>query len=195
MASVSLVPRDPNSDGAMFAEVAPLTCASALCASSWALNYAHELSHAAWYVEIPVVEQWHFTSGAGRQEGTLQVAANNTVAGGLTYDPASGWRLDAATHDSPFAEPFVPASSVDPCGVGMSLLTWMLRGNGTASVVGARAGSDLLQGCMVTVMSQRNGFEQFVWRFCALLAADAHAHALFPNLPLALSAEVKAAGG
>jgi hypothetical protein len=194
-ATVSLAPRDPNTDNAMLAEIAPLACASALCASSWALNYAHELPHAAWYVEVPVMEQWRFVSDAGQQVGTLQVAAHNTVAGGLIYDPASGWRLDAATPGTPFAESFVAALAVDPCGIGMSLLTWMLQENGTMSVAGAQAGKDPLQGCMVTILSQSGGFGQLVWRFGALLAADEQAHALFPNLPLAMPAEVKAAGG
>jgi hypothetical protein len=194
-ATVSLAPRDPSTDSAMFAEVAPLACASALCASSWALNYAHELTHAAWYVEVPVVEQWRFTSDAGQHVGTLQVAANDTVAGGLTYDSASGWSLGAATPGTPLAKPFVPASATDPCGIGMSLLTWMLRSDAAASVAGVRAGNDLLQGCAMTVLRENQGFEQFVWRFGALLAADEYAHARFPNLPLALPAEVKAAGG
>jgi hypothetical protein len=194
-ATVSLAPRDPNTDSPMLAEIVPLACASALCASSWALNYAHELPHAAWYVEVPVMEQWRFVSDAGQQVGMLQVAANNTVAGGLIYDPVSGWRLDAATPGTPFAASFISALAVDPCGIGMSLLGWMLRDNTTVTLAGAQAGNDLLQGCVVTVLSQSGGFGQLVWRFGALLAADEQAHALFPNLPLAMPAEVKAAGG
>src|SRR5262249_44092811 len=154
MATVSLAPRDPSTDRPMFAEIAPLPCPSALCASSWALNYAHELSRAGWYVEVPVVEQWEFTSDGGQAVGTLQVAANTVVAGGLAYDATAGWRLDAAAPGTALAEPFVPESVVDPCGIGMSLLTRMLQGNSTASVVGAREANDLLQGCVVTLMSR-----------------------------------------
>lgn len=194
-ATISYTPRDTSADDAVLAEIAPLPCASALCASTWALNYTHELAQAAWYIEVPVVEQWRFVSDAGQQVGTLQAGANNTVAGALTYDPSSGWQVGIAAPGTPFAEPFVPESEVDPCGAGMSLLTWMLRGKDNVFVAGAQAGRDPLQGCVVTVINQSGGFGQFVWRFGALLAADEQAHALFPTLLMALPAEVKAAGG
>src|SRR5262249_19156002 len=134
-------------------------------------------------------------SDAGHPLGTLHVAANTVVAGGLSFDPASGWRLDGATPGTPLAQPFVPSSAVDPCGIGMSLLSEMLVGNAAASVVGGHAGNDLLQGCVLSVISPDEGVGHFVWRFGALLAADAQAHRLFPDLPVALPAELKAAGG
>ncbi len=194
-ATVSLAPRDPLTENVTLATLAPLTCESGLCASSFALNYGQELTHPAWYIDAAIAEHWRFTTQAGQEVGMLQVPSDPSVSGGLTYDPTSGWAVAAGVPGTPLAAPFVPEFASDPCGAGMSLLTWMFKGDPSAAVGQMQSGSDPLQGCTLTEVSQSVSYAQFVWRLGALFAADERAHQLQPTLPVATQAELKAAGG
>ncbi len=138
-----------------------------------------------WSVQIFLRLRWRFYDAAGRPAGEVAYDVPGPVQTYLAYT-GGAWRLAQADGSLASVLDVAPAdlciAATDEVGnIGRALLS-------VRSVRGS-----LTQGCLIQMQSQSGSAEGlYLWRFGALLAANAQAHRLLPALPIAPPAEVAA---
>lgn len=162
-------------------------CASMLCGGV-TLDPAQPATASVWEVAIPVVLDWRFTTSAGRPVAAFTIPTPTTVPVALTF--AGGrWVVAAGAPGSPSLD---FSSALDPCGQADDILSRV----GGAALQGtscAPSPNGPMGGCAIdAVNADGSTAGRFIYRFGALLAADAAAHRLVPALPIAPPAEVAA---
>src|SRR5262249_10129578 len=106
----------------------------------------------------------------------------------FVYD-GTGWHLSAEPN-------LAQEMQYALCSVGSAILYSKLLGGRPANFNSPNALSNRgVEGCLLSAQLSEQEHGTFLWRFGALLAADAGAHTLLPDLPIAPQAEVAAAGG
>jgi hypothetical protein len=135
--------------------------------------------------------QWRFTASDG-QIFRLASCPTESVRLLLTYDPQAGWEVDqdGAERLNGFGLPAALADNI--CSAGSNILSPLAQVRHYGVTINH---DNRLQGCEIqAVTADGASAGRFVCRFGVLLAADAQAHAAFPDLPLAPSGEVAAVG-
>lgn len=160
----------------------------------------------AWSVDAEVRLQWTFTAPGTAPLVAAPVDTSIPIQVWLSYDGAGGWQV--VSPDANFAPAPTLADQLDQdlCYGGANLLqsavtpTEQQFGIGTSGPNGT--GDQGVDGCDIQLLpnnSSGNGPPQtlgnVIWRFGALLAVDAGAHKLLPELPLAPADEVRAVNG
>lgn len=142
------------------------------------------LTNGQWLTRLTVTADWAITDASGRRlsgltyQAGLRYGATNPVEVGIQLTP-SGWRIN-----------------------GLGGITTLLIINAAGMMVdravseagGGAYGSAILEGqnplgASVMDVSFAGQSARLLWRFGALLAVDAAAHRLFPQLPVATPAE------
>jgi hypothetical protein len=144
-----------------------------------------------WAVSASVTLQWQFTSSDGHVYHSAPNQAGNPIRLVLTYDAHVGWIVDQQGTEQLNGFGLPAAVMLAPYGTVPTLLSNVAfqHGYGISSLYDhGIEGSDLQ---LQTTDGRTLG--SFVWRFGVLLAADAPAHALLPDLPLAPPSELSAA--
>jgi hypothetical protein len=148
----------------------------------------------SWQVLTPIALRWRFTTPGGQVVSDVTFPASATpLTLALAYQPTTGWRLA-----SPAASPSNLSAQLSQlvCDTGSQMLTRVqqhnLSGDGWTVTILHDQG---VAGCELALMQGAADQGHFVWRFGALLAGDARAHATLPTLPLAAPAELAAVGG
>ena len=148
----------------------------------------------SWQVLTPIVLRWRFTTASGKVVSDTTFSSSPVVLTLIfSYDAATGWRLT----------PFLSSGSAQfgrvsdlLCFSGEQLLTQAqtsaYSSDGWAVNVLHDQGA---AGCELALTQHGVDQGHFVWRFGALLAADATARATLPTLPAASPAELAAVGG
>jgi hypothetical protein len=143
----------------------------------------------AWAIEASPVLRWRFTTASGRVVGeeTQPVMEMTYIA--LSYGD-QGWRM---VNSYPNAGASL-ADDLGQCAAGARVLDQLnqveRRATGPAMPVRTAAG---IGGCELRLQgSDSTSQVLFVWRFGVLQTANAEAHTLFRELPLASPAEVAA---
>lgn len=200
-ATVDFSPVEP---GATPAPSVGFMCPTMLCPGSPALPHLPYFTPTGtdvfgWDVKVPVTERWRFSTASGKVVSVVNFLAAQPLQLRLAYDSSAGWRADT-TASSEAASPMQSVTSqldgvMDPCSQGMQMVSLAVGPGGQNGLTSTGALSGVLEGCAITVVSQTGHAQgQFIWRFGALLAADAGAYALLPTLPMAPVAEIKAVG-
>lgn len=160
--------------------------------------------HSVWSVFADVRLQWTFTA-----PGTVPLVAAPVDMGmpvqlWLAYDGAGGWQVVLPSTNFGPALTLADQLDQDLCFAGANLLqspvtpTGQQFGTGIGGTGGT--GDHGVDGCLIQLLpiggsSSTAPLGNVIWRFGALLAADAGAHKLLPTLPLALPDELRAVGG
>jgi hypothetical protein len=155
-----------------------------------------------WPVSVGVSTQWQFTPLAGGQ--TLRSAPYSPASYPrllLSYDPIRGWSVDQQSTEQLNGYSLPIALQATDCPTGTSYLeSRALAAVGfqepldtfvqpplSASIVADHQGA----GCTLQLVDTNNAPRGlYVWGFGVLLAADAQAHALLPELPAAPPSEI-----
>ncbi|HLW03823.1 MAG TPA: hypothetical protein VKT82_34570 [Ktedonobacterales bacterium] len=138
----------------------------------------------AWDIMLNIMLRWQFADSTGRVISNVTYPQSRT--NGLVYFlprirfvyDATGWHLAAgidlhAEVQSAF------------CETGFAILQQNLL-NPSIGVISMEISSNKgVQGCLFTAQNSAGERSTFLWRFGVLLAADAGAHNLLPDLPMA----------
>ncbi len=168
------------------------------------VNSPPPIAGTAWYINIPFTATWQFTQPDGTVVGTSSSISAMPAVMQLTTTGVSALTLLS----SPSAPPYALAAFLPQvlCGNVEQQLSIALAAIGQKQQWGQSPHSAPgLAGCQITLLataSFTSGIPptptttspQFIGRFGVLLAANAAAHALLPDVPLAPAAEVAAVG-
>ncbi|HEY7356591.1 MAG TPA: hypothetical protein VH590_09000 [Ktedonobacterales bacterium] len=163
-------------------------CSGFLCSAGLETQTASALSGDLWNITATVAARWRFRGASGAVVSDVQFPQANTIMLLLEYDQAGGWSVSS----------IVPPAGLGPvgdqltstfCATGQNILARLVK---TSSVGGGPEYDRGAIGC--ELMLYVNDIDQglYLWRFGALLAADARAHAAHPELPVAPPAEIGA---
>ncbi len=167
-----------------------LFCASVLCVGSGGYSADAAASAQVWQVLTPIALRWRFTTASGQVVSDVTFPAFSTLLIlDLTYQPATGWRLASPPNLSEQLSQLVCATGVQALTLAQ---TNALGGDGWVVSVLRDQGA---AGCELELAQNAVDQGHFVWRFGALLAADAQAHRTLPALPVASAQELAAVGG
>jgi hypothetical protein len=173
----------PSSDG----------LCDASCATRIIPDIASALTGRIWVAALDIAVEWQFTSGgAVVARSASYIGTGVTVA--LTYGSARGWQV---------SQPATQAINGFSLSLGLDSLTVCQAGANVLSPIAQRTGygfnetSDRgIEGCELQMQSLAGTPEgTFIWRFGVLLAVDAPAHAVAPELPMAPASEIAAVSG
>jgi len=174
-------------------------CGGILCGAPSAFARATDSAH-LWSIFVAVSSRWQFDDSAGGQVASAGEPLDSSLPLNLAYDDrTSSWRVTAPD------TPVLNASTLDDdlraslCGGGFTQLTDITQAR---QLTTGQYSDHGVEGCLI--LAAPNGFSfsgsgtppppdagQFVWRFGVLLAANAAAHTLAPDLPLAPPDEIK----
>ncbi|MEO7001727.1 MAG: hypothetical protein ABI068_07910 [Ktedonobacterales bacterium] len=157
-----------------------------------------------WLVSAQTGVRWHFTDATGRQVAQSPLIALTIAALiELAYTPGASapWRLLSMQVGPPSGAATTPETQAlqaqlgpAACNSGFTALTTSLpKGSFTPVGLVATVG---LNGCVIQAQEGTSAADTansiYLWRFGVLLAVDANAHQLAPDLPLAPADEVAA---
>src|SRR5262249_9408228 len=142
-----------------------------------------------WGVMLNVALRWQFTDNTSARvaDVTYQTGSASRALPEVqfVYD-ATGWHVATSTHLSDEMQAAL-------CASGTTILEQRFvefHINGSDMKPLSNRGAN---GCLISGQVGDKGSGTFLWRFGVLLAADAGAHAILPNLPLASQSEIAAA--
>lgn len=174
-ASVSLVPSTDHSQRGVF-------CFSFTCIGPGAFYGNGSASGQFWQVQTPIALRWRFATASGQvvSDVTFPVSPELLTLL-LTYDAADGWRI---AQQSSSQNALSQQLNQLACSTGVQMLAMQqaryLSGEGwNISIVRNQGGA----GCELALARQGVDQGHFIWRFGALLAADAGAQKTLPTLP------------
>jgi hypothetical protein len=148
-----------------------------------------------WVVGAGVSIRWQFRSSAGEEVAISPPWSDELpVSLLLTYNVQQGWTVDqrGTKEQAGFDLTTALAQSVCDGGATALITAAHLQPGDTSPLV---LHDNRLEGCELGLQTaQGANAGHFVWRFGVLLAADAPAHALLPDLPLAPPSEHSAVG-
>ncbi len=168
------------------------SCAQLICPTAFVSPPSAAPAGQVWNLLLNVALRWRFTDAAGATIADVTYQTYQPASSGLfwpiivvqlVYD-VGGWHLAAATDLSQGMQAAI-------CTTGTAIAQQrLLSGSwGSLGVVSNRG----VQGCLISVQGTAKGNGTFLWRFGVLLAADAGAHAILPDLPMASKTEIAAA--
>ncbi len=186
-ASISLVPSAQTTQRGVF-------CFSFTCVGSGGFSAAANAGGQLWGVLTPVALRLRFSTASGQVVSDVTFPANPPLLNLLlAYDAATGWRIASQLTE---ADKLSQQLAQLVCSTGVQILSAeqvrSLSGEGWAVAIVHNQG---IAGCELALTLNHNDQGHFVWRFGALLAADASAHSAFPTLPIASSADLAAVAG
>jgi hypothetical protein len=171
-----------------------LSCFRLICIGPQGFSPDYTLSGQFWQVQTPVALRWRFTTDSG------QVVSDVTFPPSpvplklfISYDASTGWQIAP-----------LPASEMSlseqlsqlVCITGIQALNQQqaryLSGNGWTVNILHNQG---IEGCELQLEQHQVDQGHFIWRFGALLAADARGHSALPALPVASQAALAAVMG
>lgn len=145
-----------------------------------------------WTMSLDAAFTWIFTSSSGLSRVSIVYALQPPVTLALTYDARNGWHMPQQLVPAVGRASLADRLAAATCGAGAYMLTAETQAIGDTVRTLANKG---IQGCALQLVSQPGGSDgTFVWRFGVLLAADAAARAVLPDIPQAPPAELAAVG-
>lgn len=175
-------------------------CGGILCGSGPATFGQSDAQTHLWSVFVPVSARWQFDDSSGGQIASADEPLDSSLPLNLSYDDlTSSWQVTAPD------TPVLNTSTLDDvlraslCSGGFTQLTAIAQAR---QLTTGQYSDHGVEGCLIVTAPSGAFFPglgtppppddgQFVWRFGVLLAANASAHALDPDLPLAPSDEIK----
>ncbi|HEU5370102.1 MAG TPA: hypothetical protein VFU69_16645 [Ktedonobacterales bacterium] len=171
-----------------------LSCFRLICIGQQGFSADYTLSGQFWEVQTPVALRWRFTTASGHVVSDVTFPASPVpLKLFLSYDARTGWQIAP-----------LPASETSlteqlsqlVCITGIQLLNMQqahyLGGDGwTVNILHEQG----IEGCELQLEQHNVDQGHFVWRFGALLAADAQAHSTLPKLPIAPPQALAAVAG
>ena len=143
-----------------------------------------------WSLLLNVMLRWRFTDATGSAIADVTYPSDSPAGLFLAlpyvqfvYDAATGWHLATDTDLNAEMPDFL-------CANGWTILGHRLSPPNNTGPVTNKG----VEGCLIPVQA-KGGSGTFLWRFGVLLAADAGAHALLPDLPIASPAAIAAVSG
>jgi hypothetical protein len=145
-----------------------------------------------WVVEAGLTLAWQFTASDGHVYHAAPYPTGHAPRLVLTYDTNDGWTVDQTTTEQLNGFALPAAETLALADTAPDLLGSLVRQHGYGLATIADRG---IEGAELQIQDV-NGTARgtLVWRFGVLLAADAPAHALLPDLPLAPPSELSAVG-
>jgi hypothetical protein len=151
----------------------------------------NSISGQYWQVFIAPTLRLLITRADGQIVSDVTFPSSTLLTLFFSYAAGTGWRLALVTPaqlNQDLAEVI--------CPVGQSMLAseaGQLTGQNYLGVTTLKDGG--IQGCLLDLQQNEVEKGHFVWRFGALMAADAKAHDTLPQLPVASPAEIAAVSG
>jgi hypothetical protein len=185
-ASVSLVPEvQPQYYG--------VSCDGPVCVGFTSMSAPGDsVNGNFWEISTSVALRWRFTTASGQVVSDVTFSPDPAMQQlFLSYAAATGWQpqfTSPATLSQELTQQVCPTGTQVLLGEQLRYLSgedWnetVLHDQGIA-------------GCALELTMNNVDQGHFVWRFGALLAADANAHHLLPALPVASPADLAAVGG
>ncbi len=162
-----------------------------------------------WLIQDAVMVGWRFTTQGGALVATPPSQfAGNMVEAGLTYSATAGWSVSDSDLGPSITDLQAQLLS-GSCNNGFNVLQSFISQSSFAGLnltYGQSAAPSSTDGCAISVEGPNNNplsptssnnkkYGHYIWRWGALLAADAQARTLFPFLPSAPQSEIVAVGG
>jgi hypothetical protein len=142
---------------------------------------ARTLPEGVWSIGVTVALRWRFSRAAGVAVSDVPFPVVGLMSLLLTYDSSTGWRVfSPSVQGVPLAEQRAMQLSSLLCSTGMQMLARQ-AGTSAISVLSDRG----VEGCKLSLRTPQGDTALVVWRFGVLLAANAFAQALLPDLPVA----------
>lgn len=174
-------------------------CGGILCGAPGGFARTANTAH-LWSVSIPISTHWQFDDGAGSQIASADESLESFSPLNLSYDAAMGWQVTAPDAPPLSAPTLDDVLRGDLCSGGDAALAAITQARQLSTIQQSDHG---VEGCLFVTAPNGAFFPglgtppppddgQFVWRFGVLLAANAAAHTLAPDLPLAPPDEIKA---
>jgi hypothetical protein len=170
------------------------SCLGYICADSGGFTLGGSLSGQYWEVTMPVSLRLLLRNANGQMVTDVTFPFASMLSLYLTYDGSTGWQvglLSPQQLDQDLTQVVCPTGSNVLASLAQRAsdqLYW------TVTTLHDRG----LDGCefSLQVNSGENSGDQgeFVWRFGALMAANAQAHLTLPQLPMAMPADLAAVG-
>jgi hypothetical protein len=183
-ASAFLVPTRQNSQ-----EVP--SCQGFICTDSGGFLLGGSLSGQFWEVTTPVALRWRITQPGGTVVSDVTFPFASMLTLYLTYSESTGWQLGLIS-----PEQLRQVLNQVVCETGAELLGGDAQHFSDQLYWGVISLHDRgVKGCELSLQLNSQDQGHFVWRFGALLAADAKAHLTLPLLPMASPADLAAVGG
>jgi hypothetical protein len=186
-ASVSLVPGTQSDQRGLF-------CFSYTCVGLSAFSSNPSASGQLWGVSTPVSLRWRFTTPSGQVVSDVTFPTSPMLLRVfLSYNKTTGWQI-APLSSSTLSLKNQMTQLI--CSTGIQMLgierARFLSGQGWDM---APLHDQGVQGCELELTQNSSDEGHFLWRFGALLAADAKAHSILPMLPVASPDELAAVTG
>ena len=146
-----------------------------------------------WGLVLNTMLHWRFTDGTGAT--IADVTYPPDLQAGSVFDlpqvqfvyDATGWHPSADTNLSARMPAFL-------CDNGMAILEQRVLAPGVQGVNIGPVANKGVEGCLISLqVNDSKGL--FLWRFGVLLAANAGAHTILPDLPIASPAAIAAVSG
>jgi hypothetical protein len=187
-ASATLVQGPPLSSTSFGPYLA--SCAQLIC--PWGFGPSHPApAGQVWGGLLNVMLRWHFTTSTGTPIADVTYTPSPLTGFRPSLpevqfvDDGTGWNLAADTDLNTAVQAAI-------CYTGWAILDERLLDINTG-YSGTNTSHISAAGCQISVQSTTKGTGSFLWRFGVLLAANANAHTLLPDLPVASQAELAAA--
>jgi hypothetical protein len=185
-ATAFLVPGTQNPQGSVF-------CFSLACTVYGEFSPDYSVSGQFWEVLTPIALRLRFTTASGHVVSDVTFPASPALLSLLlSYQAAVGWQLGPLpTHEvslSAQLNQLICITGAQMLGVEQARY---LSGEGWDITILHDAG---IAGCELALAQNQIEQGRIVWRFGALLAADAKAHSILPTLPIASPADLAAVG-
>jgi hypothetical protein len=148
----------------------------------------------AWVVEAGMTLAWQFTASDGHIYRAAPYSAGHAPRLVLTYDAQNGWRVDQASTEQLNGFGLPDALTLALSGTLPDLLSQVILQRGYSVTVNTIADHGIEGAELQLQTLDGTHLGTFVWRFGVLLAADAPAHALLPDLPPVPPSELSAVG-
>jgi hypothetical protein len=173
-ASASVDPFTPRSSGVF------LLCSGFICTGDFKTLAAPAFHDQRWGIQVLVALRWRFRSASHANISEVVFQPEQSVSLFLAFRGAAGWVVPP-DHAPPGTIATQVASTV--CLTGQTILSHVA--GATASMTIGTARDRGVLGCELVL--EGSGVEEgrFLWRFGVLLAADAQAHASYPEVPVA----------
>jgi hypothetical protein len=149
------------------------------------------MSGQVWEVTVPAALRWRITKASGELVSDVTFPSAGMMTLYLSYSVAMGWQLSLLSPRQ-LSQDLAQMN----CPAGQEMLAGEAQNSTKQDYWGVTILQDHgLQGCLLDLQLNEADQGHFVWRFGALLAADAKAHLTLPQLPMASPAELAAVAG
>lgn len=177
------------------------TCGGILCGTPGGEFSGGQSTQAhLWSLFVPITTHWQFDDDSGSQVASADEPLESSNQLNLSYDSATGWQVTEPNASPLSASPLDDVLRANLCASSNAALTASIQ---TRQLTIGQYSDHGVEGCLIVaapggiLITSGPGTPpppddgQFVWRFGVLLAANATAHALAPDLPLAPPDEIK----